>query len=45
MAKRPTLTDITSLTNSSAINTLSQNWQNTSPANTFAPGVFGWTVV
>jgi hypothetical protein len=26
MAKRPTLTDITSLTNSSAINTLSQNW-------------------
>lgn len=26
MAKRPTLTDLTSLTNSSAINTLSQNW-------------------
>lgn len=26
MAKRPTLTDVTSLTNSSAINTLSQNW-------------------
>lgn len=26
MAKRPTLTDVTSLTNSSAINTLNQNW-------------------
>lgn len=26
MAKRPTLTDLTSLTNSSAINTLNQNW-------------------
>ncbi len=26
MAKRPTLTDLTSLTNSSAINALSQNW-------------------
>lgn len=26
MSKRPTLTDLTSLTNSSAINTLSQNW-------------------
>ena len=26
MAKRPTLADLTSLTNSSAINTLSQNW-------------------
>ena len=26
MAKRPTLTDITSLTNSSAINALSENW-------------------
>jgi hypothetical protein len=23
---------------------LGQNWRNTSPANTFAPGVFGWVV-
>lgn len=28
MPKRPSLTDITSLTNSSAINTLNQNWDN-----------------